>query len=74
MGFNDVTLPELAVAHLAYLMTTGRDLFYGCSVRAQGGTLVFRRDGGLQLSGLREDKRYYSVLGSKRLKISDSPK
>lgn len=66
-GYNNVTLPDLAAAHLANLISTGEDLFSGCSVRSQGGTLVFRRDGGLQLSTRRDDGRYYSTFGSKRL-------
>ena len=44
-GWNDVDLADLATAHQAYLIATGKDLFNGNVVRARGGALLFYVNG-----------------------------
>lgn len=40
-GWNNVDIQDLAVAHAAYFIATGEDLFAGNAVRARGGALRF---------------------------------
>jgi len=40
-GWNDVDLSDLAVAHAAYFLATGKDMFSNHVVRARGGALCF---------------------------------
>ena len=58
-GWNDVDLADLATAHQAYLIATGKDLFSGNVVRARGGALCFH------VSGL----RVYDYVGDFRNSI-----
>ena len=44
-GWNNVDLCDLAVAHAAYFLATGKDLFGANVVRARGGGLYFLADG-----------------------------
>jgi hypothetical protein len=44
-GWNNVDLADLATAHQAYLIATGKDLFNGNVVRARGGALNFNAFG-----------------------------
>jgi len=44
-GWNNVDIEDLAVAHTAYFIATGKDLFDGKIVRARGGALYFCDDG-----------------------------
>jgi hypothetical protein len=67
LGYNDVPLEDLAVAHLAHLVAQGSDLFYGYCVRSRAGALIFRRIGGLQMAPRRDDKRYFATAASRLL-------
>jgi hypothetical protein len=40
-GWNNVDLCDLATAHVAYFIATGKDLFANNTVRARGGALIF---------------------------------
>ena len=44
-GWNNVDLSDLAVAHAAYFLATGKDLFAGNVVRARGWALFFYAKG-----------------------------
>ncbi len=44
-GWNDISLEDLASAHGAYFILTGKDLFNGSIVRAKTGALYFGKNG-----------------------------
>lgn len=44
-GWNDVGIEDLAVAHGAYFVLTGKDMFAGAIVRAANGALAFSKSG-----------------------------
>lgn len=59
-GWNNADLPDLAVAHAAYFLATGKDLFGGNIVRARGGALFFHASG-LGVNDSDDDGRYDNV-------------
>jgi hypothetical protein len=69
-GLSMPELENLAVAHAAYFLATGKDLFAGNVVRARGGALRFN-DFGVRVSdfvgGGGDDGRYGSVAASAAL-------
>ena len=66
-GWNDVDFQDLAVAHAAYFIATGKDLFAGNIVRARGGALFFSSLG-LGVDGYSYgDLRYDNVSASRAL-------
>lgn len=65
-GLNDVSLCDLAVAHAAYFLVTGRNMFGGNRVRACDGELYFYPCG-LDYRDWFEDFRDRSLAASKAL-------
>ena len=65
-GWNNVDLSDLAVAHAAYFLATGKDLFAGNVVRARGGALYFH-ERGLSVFDYGVLHRHYDVAASTAL-------
>ena len=65
-GWNNVDLCDLATAHVAYFIATGKDLFANNVVRARGGALDFSADG-LGVTGFLDGDRYRNVAASAAL-------
>ena len=65
-GWNNVALQDLAVAHSAFYLLTGKDLFEGNAVRAAGGALHFAGFG-LDVNNYSDDSRYDNVSASRSL-------
>jgi hypothetical protein len=65
-GWNNVDLCDLATAHVAYFIATGKDLFANNVVRARGGALGFYDDG-LGVDDCRVDVRRSYVAASAAL-------
>ena len=65
-GWNNVDLSDLAVAHAAYFLATGKDLFAGIVVRARGGALYFHVHG-LDVCDYRDSVRSTHVAASAAL-------
>ena len=59
-------LADLAVAHTAFFILTGKDLFHGQVVRACGGALFFDSDG-LDVSFFNDDHSLLDVSASRSL-------
>jgi hypothetical protein len=66
-GWNNVDLCDLATAHVAYFIATGKDLFDNHVVRARGGALGFSGGNGLLVGGCSDDLRSSSVAASAAL-------
>ena len=67
-NWNDVDLRDLAAAHHAFLVATGKDLFDGNIVRARGGALNFNSNG-LDVNNYNDDNRYNNVAASRSLPL-----
>ena len=65
-GWNNVDLCDLAAAHAAYFIATGKDLFARNVVRARGGALYFDANG-LRVLDFNDDSRDYRVAASAAL-------
>ena len=65
-GWNNVDINDLATAHVAYFIATGKDLFANNVVRARGGALYFDDDG-LGVYDYYDDLRYGHVAASAAL-------
>jgi hypothetical protein len=65
-GWNNIDLADLAAAHAAYFIATGKDLFGGNVVRACGGALYFYADG-LNVHGCNDAHRDSYVAASAAL-------
>jgi hypothetical protein len=65
-GWNNVDLADLATAHQAYLIATGKDLFANKVVRARGGALYFYVHG-LGVVDCYDDSRRSDVAASAAL-------
>jgi hypothetical protein len=65
-GWNNVDLSDLATAHVAYFIATGKDLFANNAVRARGGALYFYGDG-VRVVGCYDDVRDGVVAASAAL-------
>ncbi|RIL12309.1 MAG: hypothetical protein DCC75_00665 [Proteobacteria bacterium] len=63
-GWNNVEIQDLAVAHVAYFIATGKDLFAGNIVRARGGALNFISNG--LDGGYSYDDRSYTFVSASR--------
>jgi hypothetical protein len=67
----DLGIEDLAVAHAAYFIATGKDAFAGNVVRARGGALYFDSDG-LDVDYYCDDGGYYNVSASRALPFPNS--
>ena len=65
-GWNNVDLCDLATAHVAYFIATGKDLFANNVVRARGGALYFNALG-LRVNDSYDVYRYVLVAASAAL-------
>jgi len=66
-GWNNVELCDLAVAHAAYFLATGKDLFGGYAVRARNGVLRFNAHG-LHVDDYGGDIRSSDIVASVALR------
>lgn len=68
-GCNNVNFVDLACAHQAYLLATGRSFLCGDMVRASDGTLAFGSEGLISFRSLNVD-RYSFIAASRSLSPS----
>lgn len=71
-GWNNVDIQDLAVAHAAYFIATGKNLFAGNIVRARGGALYFYSYG-LDVTLNYLDHCSYIVVAASRALPSPNP-
>ena len=67
-GWNDVDIRDLAAAHQAFFVATGKDLFNGKVVRARGGALDFDSVG-LVVYNYHDDNPSFDVAASRSLPL-----